>query len=68
MDFIAAIETALGREAEKEFLPLQAGDVPATYADIEALADYVGYRPGTDINAGIQNFVDWYRDYYRQPR
>lgn len=68
MDFIAAIETALGREAQKEFLPLQAGDVPATYADIEALADYVGYRPGTDISTGIQNFVDWYRDYYRQPR
>ncbi|WP_439101048.1 NAD-dependent epimerase [Congregibacter sp.] len=67
MDFIAAIESALGKEAQKEFLPLQAGDVPATYADIEALSDYVGYRPGTDISAGIQNFVDWYRDYYRQP-
>lgn len=67
MDFISAIESALGQEARKEFLPLQAGDVPATYADIEALADYVGYRPGTDINVGIQNFVDWFRDYYRQP-
>ncbi|WOJ96279.1 NAD-dependent epimerase [Congregibacter brevis] len=67
MDFISAIELALGQEAQKEFLPLQAGDVPATYADIEALADYVGYRPGTNIQQGIQNFVDWYRDYYRQP-
>jgi len=67
MDFISSIETALGKEARKEFLPLQAGDVPATYADIEALADYVDYRPATDINLGIQNFVDWFRDYYRQP-
>ncbi|EED32555.1 NAD-dependent epimerase/dehydratase [gamma proteobacterium NOR5-3] len=67
MDFVSAIESALGQEAQKEFLPLQAGDVPATFADIEALADYVDYRPGTDINVGIQNFVDWFRDYYRQP-
>ncbi|WP_439107758.1 NAD-dependent epimerase [Congregibacter sp.] len=67
MDFISAIESALGQEAQKEFLPLQAGDVPATYADIDALADYVDYRPGTNIKLGIQNFVDWYRDYYRQP-
>lgn len=67
MDFISAIESALGKEALKEFLPLQAGDVPATYADIEALADYVDYRPATDTKLGIQNFVDWFRDYYRQP-
>ncbi|WOJ93664.1 NAD-dependent epimerase [Congregibacter variabilis] len=67
MDFISAIEAALGQEALKEFLPLQAGDVPATYADIEALADYVDYRPATDTKVGIQNFVDWFRDYYRQP-
>ena len=67
MDFISAIESALGKEALKEFLPLQAGDVPATYADIEALADYVDYRPATDTKVGIQNFVDWFRDYYRQP-
>ena len=67
MDFIAAIESALGQEARKEFLPLQPGDVPATYANIEALADYVGYRPGTDINVGIKNFVDWFRNYYRHP-
>jgi UDP-glucuronate 4-epimerase len=65
MDFIGAIESALGKTALKEFLPLQAGDVPATYADIDALADYVGYRPNTSIETGIQQFVDWYRDYYR---
>lgn len=64
MDFIGAIESALGREALKEFLPLQAGDVPATYADIEALYDYVGYRPNTSVEDGIQRFVDWYRTYY----
>lgn len=64
MDFISALEGALGKQAEKEFLPLQAGDVPATYADIEALADYVDYRPGTRIEDGVARFVDWYRDYY----
>jgi len=64
MDFIAAIEKALGKTAEKVFLPLQPGDVPATYADIDALADAVGYRPKTNIEDGIAKFVDWYREYY----
>ena len=64
MDFIGAIEEALGIEAEKELLPLQPGDVPATYANIDALADYVDYRPGTPIRHGIGAFVDWYRSYY----
>jgi UDP-glucuronate 4-epimerase len=67
LDFIGAIEKALGMEAKKEFLPLQAGDVPATYADIDALADYVDYRPATSIEHGIGRFVDWYRDYYEHP-
>ena len=67
MDFIAAIENALGCEAKKQLLPLQPGDVPATYADIAALEDYVGYRPATAISAGIGRFVEWYRDYYRIP-
>jgi UDP-glucuronate 4-epimerase len=66
MDFISAIEEALGQEARKDFLPLQPGDVPATFADIDALSDYVGYRPGTPIREGIARFVDWYRSYYRQ--
>lgn len=64
MDFITAIEDALGMEAQKNLLPLQPGDVPATFADIDALNDYVGYRPGTAINTGIDEFVRWYRDYY----
>jgi len=65
MDFIAHIEKALGVEAEKNFLPIQPGDVPETYADIEALEAAVGYRPMTPIEDGIARFVEWYRDYYR---
>lgn len=64
LDYIGAIEKALGRTAKKELLPLQPGDVPATFADIDALSDYVGYRPATPIDVGIGNFVRWYRDYY----
>jgi UDP-glucuronate 4-epimerase len=64
MDFIACIERALGRTAEKRLLPLQDGDVPATYADVDALTDWVGFAPKTDIATGIGRFVDWYRGYY----
>jgi UDP-glucuronate 4-epimerase len=64
LDFIAAIEKALGRTAVKEMRPMQAGDVPATYADIDDLARDVGFRPSTPIEEGIRRFVDWYRDYY----
>jgi UDP-glucuronate 4-epimerase len=65
LDFIAAIEQALGRTAEKNLLPLQDGDVPATYADVDTLRDWVGFTPATDIRTGIGRFVAWYRDYYR---
>jgi UDP-glucuronate 4-epimerase len=64
MEFIGCIEEALGREAQKNFLPLQDGDVPATYADVDALRDWVGFVPGTDIRTGIVRFVAWYREYY----
>jgi UDP-glucuronate 4-epimerase len=64
MAFVEAIEEALGKTAEKEFLDLQAGDVPATYADVDDLMQDVGFKPETPIKAGIQRFVDWYRDYY----
>ena len=64
MDFIACIEAALGRTAQKNFLPLQDGDVPATFADVKALEDWVGFAPKTSIQAGIGRFVDWYRAYY----
>lgn len=65
LDFIACIEEAIGRQAEKNLLPLQAGDVPATYADVQALDDWVGFKPATDIRTGIGRFVAWYREYYR---
>lgn len=65
MDFIKAIEKAAGREAEKNFMPIQAGDVPATYADVDDLINDVGFKPGTDVESGIGRFVEWYRDYYQ---
>jgi UDP-glucuronate 4-epimerase len=64
MDFIAAIESALGIEAQKNFLPLQNGDVPATFADTAELADWAGFAPATPVTQGVARFVAWYRDYY----
>jgi UDP-glucuronate 4-epimerase len=64
LQFIAAIEAALGRTAEKRFLPMQPGDVPATYADIADLTRDHGFAPTTPIEEGIRRFVAWYRDYY----
>jgi UDP-glucuronate 4-epimerase len=63
--FIEALETCLGRKAEKRLLPLQAGDVPETYADVDDLMRDVGFRPSTPITEGIARFVQWYRDYYQ---
>jgi UDP-glucuronate 4-epimerase len=65
MDFIGAIEEALGQTAQKNLLPMQPGDVPATYADVEALTAWTGFKPETPIREGIRRFVAWYRDYYR---
>ncbi len=65
LDFISCIEEALGRKAQKNLLPLQDGDVPATYADVDALANWVGFAPATSIQSGIARFVEWYRAYYR---
>ena len=64
MEFIAAIETALGQSARKNFLPIQDGDVPATHADVTALKDWIGFVPATPIAEGVRRFVAWYRDYY----
>jgi UDP-glucuronate 4-epimerase len=64
LDFIACIEDALGIKAQKNLLPLQDGDVPATFADVNALRDWVGFTPATDIRSGVGRFVDWYRGYY----
>ncbi|MFN9773926.1 MAG: NAD-dependent epimerase/dehydratase family protein, partial [Burkholderiales bacterium] len=64
LDFIGAIESALGRTAQKRLLPLQDGDVPATFADTRELEALTGFRPGTDVREGVRRFVEWYRGYY----
>ncbi len=64
LDYIACIEDALEMKAQKNLLPLQDGDVPATYADVDALHDWTGFTPATDIRTGVGRFVDWYRGYY----
>jgi UDP-glucuronate 4-epimerase len=65
MDFIGHLEEALGRTAEKRFLPLQDGDVLNTYADVTPLRDWTGFAPSTPVDEGIRRFVDWYRSYYQ---
>ena len=65
MDMIAVLEELLGRTAEKELLPMQPGDVPATYADVADLEDAVGFRPRVPLREGLGRFVAWYRDYDR---
>jgi len=64
-DFIALIEGALNRKAKIQLEPIQPGDVPATYADIEASRRDLGFEPTTPISVGIPRFIDWYKDYYR---
>lgn len=64
MDFIAELEKHLGKIAEKNFLPMQAGDVTATYADVDDLIRDTGFKPVTSIETGIERFVDWYREFY----
>ena len=64
MEFIETLEKCLGKKAEKNLLPIQAGDVPATYADIDDLVKDVGFKPATTIEQGIREFVEWYKGYY----
>ncbi len=64
MDFIRAIEAALGRTATLNMMDMQPGDVPATWADATLLGDLVGELPCTPLEHGVQRFVDWYREYY----
>ena len=64
MRFIEVLEKALGKEAAKNLLPLQLGDVPATYADVDDLIRDVGFKPATSIEDGIKRFVEWYKDYF----
>ena len=65
MDLIETLEKELGKKAEMNLLPMQPGDVPATFADVEALTRDVGFKPATPIETGVKNFVDWYRAYYK---
>ena len=64
MDFIQCVETACGRQANKEYLPMQEGDVPITYADTSKLRQAIGFVPATTLAQGMQRFVDWYRNHY----
>lgn len=63
--FIEVLENCLGMEAKKNMLPMQAGDLPSTYADVDDLINLVGFKPSTPIEVGIERFVDWYRSYYQ---
>jgi UDP-glucuronate 4-epimerase len=65
MKFIEVLQNCLGKKAEKNLLPMQPGDVLATYADIDDLMNDVGFKPMTTIEGGIRLFVEWYRNYYK---
>jgi UDP-glucuronate 4-epimerase len=62
--YIEVLETCLGRKAQKNFLPMQMGDIPDTWANVDMLVRDVGYRPCTALELGVQKFVEWYREYY----
>jgi UDP-glucuronate 4-epimerase len=68
LDFIGLLESAIGKTAQKEFLPMQAGDVKATYADTSELEAWVGFKPNTPLNVGVERFVAWYKNYYKTIR
>ena len=65
LKFIEVIEACTGKKAEKNYLPMQAGDVPATYADVDDLIKDVNFSPNTPIEIGVKNFINWYVDYYK---
>jgi UDP-glucuronate 4-epimerase len=65
MHFIETLENCLGIKAKKNLLPMQAGDVSVTYADVDSLVEDVGFKPNTSIEVGIERFVQWYRSYYQ---
>ena len=64
MDYISTLEKCLGREAKKEFLPMQPGDVPVTFADTSALERDFGFKPSTSLREGLRAFAQWYKEYY----
>jgi UDP-glucuronate 4-epimerase len=63
--YIEIIESCIGKKAQMNLLPMQPGDVQATYADVDALVKDVDYKPTTSIEDGVANFVEWYRDFYQ---
>jgi UDP-glucuronate 4-epimerase len=65
LDYVDALEEALGKKAERNYLPMQPGDVPATFADVSRLTQWTRYEPGTDIRKGIRRFAAWYADHFR---
>ena len=67
LDFIDALEEALGRKAVRDLLPMQPGDVKRTHADVSLLKSTVNYNPTTSVREGVGRFVDWYRDFYGVP-
>ena len=64
MDYIEVLENAVGKKAEKIFLPLHPGDLPETYASVNDLVDQFNYKPSTTVEEGISRFINWYREYY----
>lgn len=65
LTLVETLERCLGKKAERQLVPIQPGDVPATYADVDSLMKEVGFKPATSIEVGVERFVDWYRRYYR---
>jgi UDP-glucuronate 4-epimerase len=65
MDYIEALENSLGIKADKELLPLQPGDVPDTYADVDDLVKEFGYKPSMSVKQGVENFAKWYKEYHQ---
>ena len=63
MDYIEALETSLGKKVEKELLPLQPGDVPDTYADVDDLVEEFDFKPSMSVKQGVENFAAWYKEY-----
>lgn len=66
MHYIEVLENCLGKKAEKNFMPLQLGDVPATFADVDNLVRDLNYKPDTSLEYGIAQFVEWYQNYYKE--
>ena len=66
MEYVEALERALNKKAKKNFLPLQPGDVPDTYANVDILQKKFNYKPTTSVIEGVKKFVEWYKEYYQK--